>query len=386
LERELTLRSVLITVLEAVQGWGAPEVAENAERVAALCRELGEHASLIPALSSLWAYHLVRADRQPTIDLADEIARLAETPAQVYMGYATRAYTAYYAGRFQEALALSEQAIKVYEPSILPEIAVYGDDSILMPHLMRSWVQWMFGELEEVSRQQAAVLAIAESLRSPFAVGMALLSEMTLWHDLRVEDPERLEDVAERLMQLAGEQELAFLYASAHCGKGWAACMRGDLADGTALIQTGIDLYATTGARLGIAYWSGYLIEAHLAAGRLDEGLAAVREALAASEARLDTHCDADLLRLEGELLRAAGDAAAAEAAFWKALAVARSQEALTFELRIAVSLGRLFAEHGRGGEALPLLTAPYQRFREGFEMRDLIEARELLGRLASGR
>ena len=87
LERELSLRSMLIVVLEAVKGWGDPEVAGNAERCAALCRELGEHESLIPALSSLWAYHLVRADRQPTIDLADEIARLAETPAQVYMGY-----------------------------------------------------------------------------------------------------------------------------------------------------------------------------------------------------------------------------------------------------------------------------------------------------------
>jgi class 3 adenylate cyclase/tetratricopeptide (TPR) repeat protein len=383
LERELTLRSVLITVLEAVLGWGAPEVAENAERVAALCRELGEHASLIPALSSLWAYHLLRGDHQPTRDLAEDIARLAETPAQVYMGYMTRACTAYYNGQYRESLALAEQATRMYEPGILPELAVYGDDSILMPHLVQSWALWMLGELEEVVRQQDAALAIAESLRSPFALGMALLSEMTLWRDLRAQDPEWHEDSAERLMQLTSEQEFAFLHASAHCGKGWAACLRGDLAGGTAQIQTGIDLYAATGARLGMGYWYSYLIEAHLAAGRLAEGLAVVRKALA-TEAQLDSYYNADLLRLEGELLRASGDAPAAEAAFWKALAVAREQEALTFELRIAVSLGRLFAEQGRGGEALPLLTAVYQRFHEGFEMHDLVEARELIDRLSS--
>jgi hypothetical protein len=51
---------------------------------------------------------------------------------------------------------------------------------------------------------------------------------------------------------------------------------------------------------------------------------------------------------------------------------------------RFALRGGLLLAEQDRGGEALPLLTAVYQRFHEGFEMRDLVEARELLGRLAS--
>lgn len=382
--RELSVRSVLLTVLEAIRGWGDPEVAVNAERCAALCRELGESGSLIPALSSLWAFHFLRGDRLPTIDLATEIARLAETPAQVYMGYATRAYTAYYSGRFREALALSEQAAMLYGPDILPELAIYGDDSILMPHLMRSWALWSLGELEETVRQQDAVLAIAETLGSPFALGLALFSEMTLWRDLRVQDPERLEDVAERVMKLAGEQEFALLYASAHCGKGWAACLRGDLAGGTELIETGLDLYAATGARLAMGYWGSYLIEAFLAAGRLAEGLAATREALALSETRLEVNLDPELLRLEGEILRASGDAAAAEASFRKALEIARGQEARTFELRTATSLGRLLAEHGREDEALPVLSAAYQAFREGFETRDLTEAREVLDRMTA--
>ncbi|HYG61192.1 MAG TPA: AAA family ATPase, partial [Thermoanaerobaculia bacterium] len=171
LERELSVRSMLIVVLEAVKGWGAPEVAANAERCAVLCREVGDHASLIPALSSLWAHHLLRGDRQPTVDLADRIARLAETPAQRYMGYATRAYTAYYSGRYTEALDLSEEAVKLYEPGILSELAIYGDDSILMPHLMKSWALWMLGELENSIFQQEAVHAIVETLSSPFAVG-----------------------------------------------------------------------------------------------------------------------------------------------------------------------------------------------------------------------
>lgn len=381
LELELSLRSVLLTVLEAVKGWGDPEVAGNAERCAALCRELGEHESLIPALSSLWAYHLMRADRQPTIDLADEIARLAETPAQVYMGYSTRAYAAYYDGRPAEALALAEQATRLYGPEILPELAIYGDDAILMPHLMKSWALGILGEPERENRQQEEVLAIAETLRSPFALGMALTSEMTLRRDQQ--DLERLEDAAERLMKLAGEQEFALLYASAHCGKGWAVCLRGDLAAGTAQIQTSLDLYTATGARLGLGYWLSHLIEAYLAAGRLTEGLAVTREALALSETQLGADYNAELLRLEGELLHAAGDLEAAEAAFLKSLGIAREQGARTFELRTATRLSRLLEAQGRGHEARPILSAVYQSFPKGFETCDLIEARELLGRLS---
>jgi predicted ATPase len=384
LGRELSLRSVLTVVLEAVKGWGAPEVAGNAERCVALCRELGEHGGLLQALSSLWAHHLLRADRQPAIDLAAEIARLAETPAEVFMGFATRAYTAYYGGRFIEALALSEQATKLYEPDLLPALSVYGDDAILMPHLMKSWVPWVLGEAEKAVRQQDAALAIAESLGSPFALGLALVSQMTLWRDLRVADPERVFAVAERLLALAGEQEFAFLHASAQCGQGWALCQRGDLASGTALIETGLDRYAATGARLMRGYWSSYRIEAHLAAGHLTEGLAVTREARALSETQLDICFDAEIHRLEGELLRASGDARAAEASFLQALGIAREQGALLFELRTATSLSRLLVGEGRGGEALPALAATYQAFHEGFETPDLREARELLDRLGS--
>ncbi|HEX6903877.1 MAG TPA: protein kinase [Thermoanaerobaculia bacterium] len=376
---ELALRSTLAPALVATQGWGSAEAGANAERCVALCRQMGDGAPLILALYGLWTYHLLRGERQPAIALADEIARLAATPAQVYMGSYTQAVVAYYGGRPREALVLAEQATALYRPDMLPELTAFGIESILMPHAYQAWILWRLGEPDKAVRKRDAALATVESLRSPFVLGMALVSEMTLLHDLRVRDPERVEDLAERLMTLAREHGFAFLYASAHCGKGWAVCQRGDLVGGTALIQTGIDLYAATGARLTMRYWGAYLAEACLAAGRLAEGLAVLDEALVRSETRLDAYFDAEIHRLRGELLRASGDAGAAEAAFRAALAVARDQEAPAFELRATTSLGRLLAGQGRGHEVLPRLAALYQTYSEGFETRDLIEARELL-------
>jgi tetratricopeptide (TPR) repeat protein len=381
LRRELTLRAVLGAVLPAIKGWGNPEVGANAGRYVALCRELGDRERLIPSLYALWAHHLLRGDRQPAIDLSEEIAGLAETSVQVFIGCSARAQTAFERGRFAEVLALSEQATALFEPNLLPDFAqVFGQESSLMPHIYQFWALCILGRPEAAVRKRDAVLATVETLRAPFLLGVALNFEMMLWHELR--SPEQVAGVGERLRELAYEQEFALLRAFAHVGLGWAACQRGDLADGTAQIQKGIDLHNTLGALVTRRYLCSYLIEAHLAAGRLAEGLATVREILIQPESRLGGSFEAEIIRLEGELLRASGDAGAAEDSFRKALGIARGQGARAFELRAATNLGRLLARQGRGDEALPPLAAVCQAYDEGFATRELLEARELLDRL----
>ncbi len=250
-----------------------------------------------------------------------------------------------------------------------------------MPHLHHFWVLAIVGRPDAAVRKRDVVLAAVETQSSPFLLAMALTFEMILWHQLL--SPERVATVAERLRRVTEEQDFALLHVFAHVGLGWAACQRGDLTAGTAQIERGLELQEATGAQLVRRYLCVYLVEAHLAAGRPAEGLAAVREILVRPEDRLGAYLDSELFRLEGELLRASGDAAAAEASFRKALGIARDQGARGFELRTATSLGRLLAEQGRGAEALPPLAAVYQTYTEGFETRDLQDARDLLDRLA---
>jgi tetratricopeptide (TPR) repeat protein len=309
--------------------------------------------------------------------------RLAETPAQVFIGHSAQVVTCFYGGRFAEAVAVGEQVARLHEPSLRPELAqVYGEESTLLSCTCELFALWMVGRPEAAMRTRDAMLATVEALPSPFPLAFALLFDVFLSHELR--DAERVASVAGRLLALAGEHEFALLYALAHCGKGWADCQQGDLEGGAALIQTGLDRLRATGSLLADGYWSSYLAEAHLAAGRLADGLAITRNALVMSETQLDVFYEAGILRLQAELLRASGDAEAAEADLRKALAVARAQGALSLELRAAMSLARLLAEQGRAAEALPDLRAAYEAFQEGFATRDLKEARELLDRLAS--
>jgi predicted ATPase len=120
-------------------------------------------------------------------------------------------------------------------------------------------------------------------------------------------------------------------------------------------------------------------------AGQIADGLAAIEEAIVRSERSEERWAIAELLRVKGELLLlqgAPGAAAAAEGQFRQALDGARRQGALSWELRCATSLARLWRDQHRVKEARALLGSVYGRFTEGFATADLREAKSLLREL----
>ena len=141
--------------------------------------------------------------------------------------------------------------------------------------------------------------------------------------------------------------------------------------------------YKAAGTRLSTPFDLALLAEALAFAGKIQEGLATLDNALAASGVR---GWDAEIHRLRGEL---AGrlpypDPAKAEDSFRTALAIAREQGTRSYELRAATSLARLWREQGRRSEARDLLAPVYGWFTEGFDTQDLKEAKALLEELAA--
>jgi predicted ATPase len=125
------------------------------------------------------------------------------------------------------------------------------------------------------------------------------------------------------------------------------------------------------------------LAEGYALAMQYEEGLRAGDEGLAHDE-RVDDRCaEAELYRIRGELLRQRGDdVEEVEECFRQAIAVARAQEAKSWELRATMSLARLLRDQGRAAEAREALAAIYGWFTEGFDTSDLVDARELLEQL----
>ena len=106
---------------------------------------------------------------------------------------------------------------------------------------------------------------------------------------------------------------------------------------------------------------------------------------MSAMETTEEKWCEAEVNRVAGEIALKSPepDAAKAEAYFKRALGVARQQQAKSWELRASMSLARLWRDQGKVQQARELLAPVYGWFTEGFDTRDLKEAKALLEELA---
>ena len=167
--------------------------------------------------------------------------------------------------------------------------------------------------------------------------------------------------------------------------QGWADTQKGEAITGIARIRDGLATSEAIGARITTPLRLTLLAEALALAGKIEEGLAALDDALAQAAVSGERGWSAEIHRLRGELTArlAHPDRAKAEDSFRTALAIAREQGTRGYELRAATSLARLWGEQGRQGDARDLLAPLYGSFTEGFDTADLKEAKALLDELA---
>jgi predicted ATPase len=185
--------------------------------------------------------------------------------------------------------------------------------------------------------------------------------------------------------------------------RGWALAEQGQGKEGIAQIRQGLTAYRATGAEMARPYFLALLAEAYGKVGQTDEGLSLLAEALALVDKNGERYYEAELYRLYGELslqkesrvgiahhegtVTEAGTVGRAhptaedeaEACFLKALEISRKQQAKSLELRAATSLARLWQSQGKTTEAHQMLSEIYHWFTEGFDTKDLQEAKVLL-------
>jgi len=150
-------------------------------------------------------------------------------------------------------------------------------------------------------------------------------------------------------------------------------------------ITSGITAMRSVGTTMWMPLWFSYLARANAEIDQFDHARRCIGEAMTAVETTKETWYEAEVSRIAGEvaLLSPEPDVEKAEAYFEHALAVAREQQAKSWELRVAMSMARLWRDRGRRQQARDLLAQVYGWFTQGFDTLDLKQAKRLLGELA---
>jgi predicted ATPase len=180
---------------------------------------------------------------------------------------------------------------------------------------------------------------------------------------------------------LATEHGFTAFMAGGAIMRSWLLAEQGQSAAGVSQMRQGLADYRQTGTHASVGFYLGLLAEAYGKGDQPEEGLTVVAEALELVQQTEDRVYEAEIYRLQGELLltRAAAHHLEAEACFQQALTIARRQQAKAWELRAAMSLSRLWQQQGKPAEARALLAPIYDWFTEGFDTADLQDARALL-------
>jgi len=378
-QRELPLRLALGYVLQITKGYASREAAETFTRARALGEQMTDTRRVFYLLQALFATTLSQGEVRAAQELADQLLYVAErdgTPAMLTWAHWAQAATRYARGEPATALTHAERALSHYRMEDHRRTLM---DPGLIALGTAGQAAWQLGFPGQALRRARELLDLGQRLTGLVHVAVSL--EWAAMIEAQVGELDRALEHAERGRQLIAEQQLPYHSAWGDVIAGRLYALRGRYAEGIARLHDGLRVAAATGTRLARGLFLGYLAEAQLVAGVVADGLATIEDALAAVPDE-QMHLP-ELLRLRGELRAAAGaNAAAVEESYREAMALARRLGAKMQELRATSSLGRFLRTHGRAAEARELLAPIYASFTEGFDTRDLIEAKALLEEL----
>jgi predicted ATPase len=354
IQRELLFQLAVGPALIAVKGQAVPETEQAYTRARELCERVGDPPELFPALFGLWVMSLVRGELRTAYELAERLlwrAQSAHDPALLMYAQMARGTTSYWMGEFLPAREPGENAITLYDRERhRPLTFRYGFDAGVTSLSYVAMTLWQLGYPDQALKRGNEALALAQTLLHPFSLAFAEHYFGVLRQYRR--EARAAQEAAEGVIALCAEHGFPDRLAIATSLHGWAMAEQGRNEEGIAQIQEGLAASRATGAELYRPYFLCLLAEACTKSDRLDDGLSALREALAAANEHENRHYEAEMHRLKGELLLTQNDLNAAEAqsCFERAIEIARKQSAKSLELRATMSLARLLCERGASG------------------------------------
>ena len=277
-----------------------------------------------------------------------------------------------------------DQAIALYDPAEHRPLATrFGQDVGVATLCYRSVALWLLGY------PGAARVDIERAVKDAREIGHAATLMYALSHAqlpyIFCGDYATASALADELVALANEKNAPIWKAFGTLNQGLLFALSGKATDAVQRTGSGLTAWRSTGSTLWMPLYLPQLALAHAELGRSQDAKRYISEAMTAVETTKERWSEAEANRIAGEvtLKLPERDVRKAEEYFERALIVARAQQAKSWELRAATSLAQLWRSQGKQQQARELLAPLYGWFTEGFDTRDLKEAKALLGTLA---
>ncbi len=304
--RELLLRLSLGAPLVATKGVAATEVGALYERALVLAQHRGETALLFPVLRGLWEFHEVRGALSTARELGAQLWSLAQRERNttlLLIAHGALADTLLWCGDFAHAHQHAEQGLASYILAQHRDLAfLYGGHDLGVASLVwRALALWHLGYPEQAVLSIRQALPLLEELAHPYSTVHTASFAAMLHQFLR--QPQAALERIELVMLLSEEREFAQYSAMETVLHGWVLTEQGSASEGIARMQAGLAAWRALHAELLRPYYLALLAEAYGKAGKTQEGIRILDEALASIHNSTERCWEAELYRLKGELL-----------------------------------------------------------------------------------
>ena len=383
-KQELSLQLALAPLYRMTTGWAAPELERVLDRALALCDTVGDDAQRAETLYGLQSLYVVQARLEKVQVVSDELHTLYQhslgttPPFTDMMAAGARLHL----GKITDANTQFTEIIAAHDPDqILHLQESQGTNYAAHARAWQAHALWCLGYLQQAQEKGRDAVKLVQDLDQPFNQALAS-AYLALLQQLCADEAVAREH-AEQALALTEKYQAPYYRAWADILVSYALALEQPNEERIEYLRGSITAFKASSARLRLPYFLSLLAQVYGKAGRAEEGLACINEALSEARAHNERWWDAELHRLRGELLLMDGaDASEVEAALLRAIAISQSQQARSLELRATMSLARLWSTQKRFDDARRKLSDLYAWFTEGFETPDLQAARLLLAHL----
>jgi hypothetical protein len=327
-------------LLTATRGFAAPEMLICYERAEDLCHSLNRPLLLYVTLVGQWRHSLVTQNLSATMQIAQRIHSLAgqqnDSPLKVG-AFRALAPTVYSLGDFATAWEYAAHGVEIWRSGGLKSAVGEAAAPVVICLCFQALSEWHLGGIASCSATMTEAVSLAKQLNDMPGLAQALFFAACLAHFMR--HPGQVDRLTADFTELSTRQSFVFFLPGGEVLRGWATSACGDVAEAIAWINQGIKNWVASGATLWVPYYLALKAEVLYLADRNSEALEAIREAEAAGERSGERWWCAELQRLRGVFLAAAGaEETQIEASFQEAIRTAKEQKSVSLAKRAEAS------------------------------------------------